>query len=788
MSKALPQRRALTQETSSKERVPERVAQHRTDNDGIQSAQPAHLAPLQTDAMHYNSHGLPSRLRAGIEALSGMDMSDVVVHRNSGKPAQLNALAYARGNEIHLAPGQDEHLPHEAWHVVQQRQGRVRPSMQLAGVDVNDDVALEREADAMGSHAVLAAPSPAPSCAPEASTASSTPILQSVVQAGKPPGGGLMAMGSLHYSNGPHGRPAMPGSGVVQRVREVKDTEWERLDFIYEALDHYEDVLSYSSSIPPRLPPEFFPLYDEAERIYQTIYTSGEVENDETVSALERMVTALDEMMNAAKRRAAIDRAAQERAAYRPPSKTSRFMSDDLKTAAMERAEKLNAGMNAMPEFQRNLAVLRSNRDATFFVIGKSAMGQGDTAFVVRAVTMLSNLGLRAIGVKQEKDAYSGGTSFAKSIPFITPEQMRKHAKPGDFIIEGPLSDPVLPPPEPKTESKASKASSSSSPSPSSSITTTFDAMAGFTADKRTLRNLRLYEYGTLTYRGGQAVRAPHDKSNVVHHSGKLHHGFMGMGHGEMGAFYNASDTRISKPLNEVLAAFAETSLASKILLGLLAKHADAEIYIGYANQRTSVKSWVSTVSAIAAGRETFSIVIGLYGELKPAASGPIPQAEATWVWSKGEAFSGEKQRAETIPNKDSRVAVVIADGVPAPVMNALQKRAMPFTLSTGNYSLSEAVENRHFPIYETLDFNAGVQSAFQFQVLHALTKLGLEETDFGRAAIALTKAGPDSLPRMKAQIATVLAHPYEIRLVMGVIRANTDIKENFIARLASLV
>ena len=49
--------------------------------------------------------GLPAQLRAGIEALSGMDMSGVRVHRNSDKPAQLSALAYAQGNDIHLGPG-----------------------------------------------------------------------------------------------------------------------------------------------------------------------------------------------------------------------------------------------------------------------------------------------------------------------------------------------------------------------------------------------------------------------------------------------------------------------------------------------------------------------------------------------------------------------------------------------------------------------------------------------------------------------------------------------------------
>ena len=99
------------------------------------------------------SSGLPEPLRGGIEALSGVDTSDVTVHRNSARPAELNALAYAQGSEIHLGPGQEKHLPHEAWHVVQQRQGRVEPTLDLGGVAVNDDAGLEREADVMGARA-----------------------------------------------------------------------------------------------------------------------------------------------------------------------------------------------------------------------------------------------------------------------------------------------------------------------------------------------------------------------------------------------------------------------------------------------------------------------------------------------------------------------------------------------------------------------------------------------------------------------------------------------------------
>lgn len=109
--------------------------------------QPLQAAPNQT--------GLPDQLKAGVEALSGLSMDDVRVHRNSSKPATLQANAYAQGRDIHLGPGQERHLPHEAWHVVQQAQGRVRATRQMSGgMPINDDAGLEHEADVMGARAL----------------------------------------------------------------------------------------------------------------------------------------------------------------------------------------------------------------------------------------------------------------------------------------------------------------------------------------------------------------------------------------------------------------------------------------------------------------------------------------------------------------------------------------------------------------------------------------------------------------------------------------------------------
>lgn len=101
-----------------------------------------------------NRTGLPDNLKAGIENLSGHSMDDVKVHFNSSKPSQLNAHAYTKGSDIHVASGQEKHLPHEAWHVAQQKQGRVQPTMRMKGVSINDDPGLEKEADVMGGKAV----------------------------------------------------------------------------------------------------------------------------------------------------------------------------------------------------------------------------------------------------------------------------------------------------------------------------------------------------------------------------------------------------------------------------------------------------------------------------------------------------------------------------------------------------------------------------------------------------------------------------------------------------------
>jgi hypothetical protein len=125
-----------------------RLLAERTKSPNPQSAR------SRDESTNHNQTGLPGKLKAGIEQLSGLAMDDVRVHYNSSKPAEFQALAHTHGNEIHLGPRQEKHLPHEAWHVAQQKQGRVKPTSVLAkDASINEDAGLEREADEMGARA-----------------------------------------------------------------------------------------------------------------------------------------------------------------------------------------------------------------------------------------------------------------------------------------------------------------------------------------------------------------------------------------------------------------------------------------------------------------------------------------------------------------------------------------------------------------------------------------------------------------------------------------------------------
>lgn len=128
--KALPAVPVLQQKTEAAQENSGDTDLHGADrsNQVQSSADDTHqIGPFQLK----NDTGLPDMLKSGIENLSGFSMDDVKVHYNSDKPAQLQAFAFAQGTDIHVGEGQEKHIPHEAWHVVQQKQGRVKPTVQM---------------------------------------------------------------------------------------------------------------------------------------------------------------------------------------------------------------------------------------------------------------------------------------------------------------------------------------------------------------------------------------------------------------------------------------------------------------------------------------------------------------------------------------------------------------------------------------------------------------------------------------------------------------------------------
>ena len=103
---------------------------------------------------------LPDHVRSIMERVFDVDFSSVRIHVGH-EAAAVGALAYACGTDLYFSPGHYDLssqrglslIGHELAHVVQQAQGRVRPTGHIGGVAVNDSTALEREADDLGARA-----------------------------------------------------------------------------------------------------------------------------------------------------------------------------------------------------------------------------------------------------------------------------------------------------------------------------------------------------------------------------------------------------------------------------------------------------------------------------------------------------------------------------------------------------------------------------------------------------------------------------------------------------------
>lgn len=98
-----------------------------------------------------NRTRIPTQLKERMEQSTGLCLDDVRVHYNSALPAKLDALAYTKGNQVEIGPGQERHLSHELGHVVQQKLGMMRANARhTSGEALNTDAGLERQADEIG--------------------------------------------------------------------------------------------------------------------------------------------------------------------------------------------------------------------------------------------------------------------------------------------------------------------------------------------------------------------------------------------------------------------------------------------------------------------------------------------------------------------------------------------------------------------------------------------------------------------------------------------------------------
>jgi len=95
--------------------------------------------PVQRSAVNENSTGMPDGVKTQMEGAFNASFSDVSIHTDSVQAKNMNALAYTQGTDVHFAPGQfkpeskngQELLGHELTHVLQQKEGRVKPTTEV---------------------------------------------------------------------------------------------------------------------------------------------------------------------------------------------------------------------------------------------------------------------------------------------------------------------------------------------------------------------------------------------------------------------------------------------------------------------------------------------------------------------------------------------------------------------------------------------------------------------------------------------------------------------------------
>lgn len=93
---------------------------------------------------------LDAAMRQKFETAFEYDLSGVRAHHNPDRPEEIGAEAYTRSAYIDLAPGLEQHLPHETGHVIQQMQGIVHANASAGGEPFNNSSVPEAQAGRLG--------------------------------------------------------------------------------------------------------------------------------------------------------------------------------------------------------------------------------------------------------------------------------------------------------------------------------------------------------------------------------------------------------------------------------------------------------------------------------------------------------------------------------------------------------------------------------------------------------------------------------------------------------------
>jgi|GEM_PF-6815388 len=111
-------------------------------------------------------NGLPNEVNNKMQTAFNADFSDVNIIKDSQESKDIGAFAFTQGSDVHFAPGKfqpftpkgQELIGHELAHVVQQDEGKVEETTKTGNRSINDNPALEKEADVKGKKAAQTKP------------------------------------------------------------------------------------------------------------------------------------------------------------------------------------------------------------------------------------------------------------------------------------------------------------------------------------------------------------------------------------------------------------------------------------------------------------------------------------------------------------------------------------------------------------------------------------------------------------------------------------------------------